>query len=138
MSSGKTDIGFVPIKKSAEKTSHAIKKFITTPAEIIINFFQSFALTKLSASLFSLAFVPSSPLSETNPPRGIQLSVYSVPDLSFRRVQIFGGIPSQNSFTCTPDFFAAVKCPSSCKTTRRTNVNIPSIIQSISPNSKNK
>ncbi len=79
----------------------------------MINFFQSLAFTKLSGSLFSLASAPSSPLRETNPPSGIQLSVYSVPDLSFRKVQIFGGIQSQNSFTCTPDFLAAVKCPSS-------------------------
>lgn len=77
------------------------------------DFFQSLAFTKLSASLFSFASAPSSPLRETNPPRGIQLRVYSVPDLSFRKVQILGGIQSQNSFTCTPDFFAAVKCPNS-------------------------
>ena len=124
-------MGFVPMKKSEEKTTRAIKKFIITPAEIMINFFRSFAFTKLLASVFSAEFVPSSPLSATNPPSGIRFNVYFVPDLSVRSVAILGGIPNQNSFTWTQDFLAAMKCPSSCKITSKTKVSIQSIIQSI-------
>jgi hypothetical protein len=70
-------------------------------------------------------------LRETNPPKGSQLRVYSVPDLSFQRVQIFGGIQSQNSFTWTPDFLAAVKCPNSWRITSTIKTKIQRIIQSI-------
>lgn len=97
----------------------------------MINFFRSFAFTKLLASVFSVEFVPSSPLSATNPPSGIRFNVYFVPDLSVRSVAILGGIPNQNSFTWTQDFLAAMKCPSSCKITSKTKVSIQSIIQSI-------
>ena len=97
----------------------------------MINFFRSFAFTKLLASVFSAEFVPSSPLSATNPPSGIRFNVYFVPDLSVRSVAILGGIPNQNSFTWTQDFLAAMKCPSSCKITSKTKVSIQSIIQSI-------
>ena len=124
-------MGFVPMKKSEEKTTRAIKKFIITPAEIMMSFFRSFAFTKLLASVFSAEFVPSSPLSATNPPSGIRFNVYFVPDLSVRSVAILGGIPNQNSFTWTQDFLAAMKCPSSCKITSKTKVSIQSIIQSI-------
>ncbi len=95
-----------------------------------MSFFQSFAAIKVSLSSQSSSLL-SSPLSETNPPRGIQLSVYSVPDLSFHKVQIFGGIQIPNSFTFTPDFFAAQKCPSSWIITKNINIPIPSIIPSI-------
>ena len=124
-------MGFAPMKKSEEKTTRAIKKFIITPAEIMMSFFRSFAFTKLLTSVFSVEFVPSSPLSATNPPSGIRFNVYFVPDLSVRSVAILGGIPNQNSFTWTQDFLAAMKCPSSCKITSKTKVSIQSIIQSI-------
>ena len=52
-------------------------------------------------------------MSATNHPSGIRLRVYSVPDLSFHKVQTFGGIQIQNSFTFTQDFFAAEKCQNS-------------------------
>lgn len=79
----------------------------------MMSFFRSLAFTKLSGSLFSLPSAPSSPLRETKPQSGSQFSVYFVPDLSVRNVVNLGGIPSQNSFTCTPDFLAAMKCPNS-------------------------
>lgn len=123
-------IGLTPIVKITVKITNAVIKFITTPATIIMSFFQSFAAIKVSLSSQSSSLL-SSPLSETNPPRGIQLRVYSVPDLSFHKVQIFGGIQIPNSFTFTPDFFAAQKCPSSWIITKNINIPIPSIIPSI-------
>jgi hypothetical protein len=81
------------------KITQAVKKFIATHAKTIINFFHIFALTKLSLSLFSFSFVQSSHFNETKPHNGIQLSVFSVHDLSFHKVVILGGNHNQNSFT---------------------------------------
>lgn len=81
--------------------------------------------------MLSISDSQSSPLSETNPPSGIRLRVYSVPDLSFQSVQAFGGIPSQNSFTFTPEALAAQKCPSSCKITKIIKLSIHKIIPNI-------
>jgi hypothetical protein len=68
--------------------------------------------TKLSFSRKSHQ-VGSSHLRRTNHPKGIQLSVYSVPLLSVNKETAFGGIPIPNSFTFTHAFFAAQKWPSS-------------------------
>jgi hypothetical protein len=101
------------------------KKFITTPAIIIVILFPILAFVRLSFALNSSGFLVSSPLSLTNPPSGIRLSVYSVHDLSVRNFIALGGIPIPNSKTFTQLFFAAIKCPNSCIKTNVINIKIP-------------
>ena len=81
--------------------------------------------------ILKLGWVGSSPSRVQNHHSGIQFKVYAVHDLSFHIVQTFGGIPIQNSFTLTPVFFAARKCPSSWSTTRDINIMIPMMIMTI-------
>ncbi len=101
------------------------------PPRMMRSFLRSFAVMKLSFALKVSGCEGSSPSSEQNPPRGIRFKVYSVPDLSFRSLQIFGGIPIQNSFTFTPVFLAARKCPSSWMITSDINIMIPIMIMRI-------
>jgi hypothetical protein len=75
----------------------------------MIIFFQSLALIKLSLALKVPGSSGSSPLSLTNPHNGMRLSVYLVPDLSFRSVNTLGGIQMPNSSTFTPLFLAVIK-----------------------------
>ena len=89
------------------------------------------ALIKLSLALNVAVSDGSSPLSLTNQPRGIAFNVYSVPDLSVRKVATLGGIPIPNSNTCTPVFFAAIKCHNSWIITKKRNNTIHNIIQTI-------
>lgn len=89
-----------------------------------------FAVIKLSGARNDVSF-GFSPLSLTNQPSGIRLSVYCVPDLSCRSFLSLGGIPTPNSRTLTPLSLAAVKCPSSWMTTRNINIAIPMMIQSM-------
>ena len=120
--------GWVPCRKSRVKIIRAVSRFTTIPPRMIRSFFRNLVEMKLSLAWKVSDLEGSSPSSEQNHPRGIRLKVYSVPDLSFRKVQILGGIPIQNSFTFTPVFFAARKCPSSWSTTRVMNIMIPMII----------
>ena len=80
-----------------------------TPPNKIIILRGKFAMIKLSVARKSSGIVGSSPLSLTNHPKGIVLTVYSVPVLSVQYFQIFGGIPIPNSKTLTPEHFAIVK-----------------------------
>ena len=50
ISSGTILIGFTPILKIVVKITNAVSKFITTPATMIMSFFQSFAAIKVSES----------------------------------------------------------------------------------------
>ena len=83
---------------------------------------------KLSFEWKVLGFDGSSPSREQNPPKGIRLRVYSVPDLSVPNLQALGGSQIQNSFTFTPVFLAARKCPSSWRTTSVINIRIQIMI----------
>ncbi len=99
-----------------------------TPPRIIISFLQKGTAIKLSFAEKVSGLVGSSHSNAQYPPSGIALSVYFVPDLSVRKVQIVGGNPIQNSLTFTHVFFAARKCPNSCKRIRIINNTIPIII----------
>jgi hypothetical protein len=123
------EIGFIPRVNIAVNTIHANAKFTVTHHRRMMIFFQTVALIKLSGALKSSVSLGSSPLSLTNHPNGIRLTVYSVPDLSVQSLNAFGGIPIPNSSTFTPDFLAAIKCPSSWIITK----NINNAIQSIMP-----
>ena len=119
------EIGCVPMVKIAVKSTRARMRFIPTQ-EIRINiFFHIFALMKLSFAWKSSWILGSSPLSLTNHHKGIKFNVYSVPDLSVRSLQTFGGIPIPNSNTFTPLLFALIKCPNSWMRTRLINIIIP-------------
>ena len=114
--------------KIVVKISHAAIAFMLMPASRMIIFFQSFALMKLSLALNVSGFSGSSPLSLTKPHNGMRLSVYFVPDLSFRSVITLGGIPMPNSSTFTPLFLAAIKWPISWMITNSINMMIPNTI----------
>ena len=114
--------------KIVVKISRAAIAFIVIPASKIIIFSRILALIKLSFALNVAGSLGSSPLSLTNPHKGIRLSVYFVPDLSFQRVMTLGGIPIPNSSTFTPLLLAVMKWPSSCMMTNNINIIIPSTI----------
>ena len=118
-------MGCVPMVNMAVKSTRARIRFIPTQATSINIFFHIVALMKLSFALKSCSSLGSSPLSLTNHPKGKRLRVYTVPDLSVRSLQTFGGIPIQNSNTFTPLLFALIKCPNSCIITRDMNIKIP-------------
>jgi len=124
-------MGLIPRVNIAVNTAHANRKLTVTPHSKMMIFFQTVALMKLSGALKSSVSLGSSPLSLTNHPRGIRLTVYSVPDLSVRRVNALGGIPIPNSRTFTPDFLAAIKCPSSWIITKNINSAIQRMIHNI-------
>ena len=128
--SGMIMSGFAPVANRYTKTRYANNALTVTPAMRMIIFLTMFAVMKLSGARNdgSCGF---SPLSLTNPPSGIQLSVYCVPDLSCRSFLSLGGIPIPNSRTLTPLSLAAVKCPSSWMMTRNINMAIPMMIQII-------
>lgn len=64
---------------------------------------------KLSGARNSFSSEGSSPLSLTKPPNGIQFKVYSVHFLSTFMVVTFGGMPTPNSCTFTPNFLEVLK-----------------------------
>jgi hypothetical protein len=100
-------------------------RFIPTPAISTSVFLPIFAFIKLSFALKSASSFGSSPLSLTNHPKGMRLSVYCVPDASVRSLHTLGGIPIPNSNTFTPLFFAVIKCQNSCTNTNHMNIIIP-------------
>jgi len=113
------------------KTNQANKKLTVTPANNITVLARKEAIIKLSFALKVPISEGSSHFNLTNPPSGIAFKVYSVPLLSVHSVRTFGGIPIPNSNTCTPVFFAAIKCHNSCIKTKNKNNNIPNIIHNI-------
>ena len=93
---------------------------------------------------FSASFISSSPTIAHEPPIGSSFHEYFVhscqsgllskyfcehknlkinPFFPFATVIILGPIPTENSGTPTPFFFARRKCPSSCITTITVNIN---------------
>jgi hypothetical protein len=136
--SGTIISGEIHLQNNTVNTNHANKKFTATPANNIAVFAQKEAIIKLSFALKVHESEGSSHLSLTKPPNGIAFRVYSVPLLSVHRVKIFGGIPIPNSNTCTPVFFATIKCPNSCINTKNKNNTIPKTIHNIRQSIINK
>jgi hypothetical protein len=93
MFSGMTMSGLVPLANRYTNARYANTALTVTPAMRMIIFLTILAVMKLSGARNdgSLGF---SPLSLTNQPSGIRLSVYSVPDLSCRSFLSLGGIPT--------------------------------------------
>lgn len=121
----------IPIVNTTTSSIQAKSRLTATPAAVIMSFFRQAANIKLPVAKASFSLLGSSPPKATNHPRGIALILYLVPDLSVQKIKSLGGIPSQNSLTWTPDFFAAIKCPSSWIMTKTINIKIQSKIQNI-------
>ena len=85
-----------------------VRKFIAAPATKISSFFQKPCLSSARGSSLS----SSSPSIAQKPPMGRRRSEYSVSP--FVVWKMAGPMPMENSFTRTPQAFAARKCPSSC------------------------
>ena len=69
------------------------------------------AQTDLELNAFSLLSSKSSPTIIHEPPNGISFQEYLVSP--FTKLAILGPIPSENSVTPIPFFFARRKCPNS-------------------------
>lgn len=107
--SGKILIGTIPCVKLTEKAIRANTVFTKTPHNKINTLAHREAEMKLSGALNSSLSSGFSPLSLTNPHRGIALIVYSVPCLSLPSDQTLGGIPIPNSITLTRKYLAIEK-----------------------------
>lgn len=104
--------GETPTKNNPVRMIQANRKFIATPASITALFAKYDLETKESLSV-ERSSPSDSPFNLTNPPIGSQLSVYSVPDRSWKNLFARGGIPIQNSSTFIFASLATKKCPSS-------------------------
>jgi len=105
--------GVTPCQKLRENAIHAKIIFAIIHQNKMISFPWSGAEMKLSGARNSFSSEGSSPFNLTNHPKGIQLMVYSVHFLSTVKVVTFGGIPTPNSCTFTPNFLEVQKCPNS-------------------------
>jgi len=109
----------------AEKINASIK-LKTGPAAMTLILAHTDLELKLPSDMFSGS---SSPIIHA-PPIGRSLKLYFVPPITLDAIH--GPIPTENSSTSIPFFFAIRKCPSSCEiTTIPNNTNaskIPTII----------
>jgi hypothetical protein len=87
-------------------------------AKITENLAQTPFLLKAPAS----SMVSSSPSIMQDPPNGNNFNEYLVPFLT--KLASLGPIPTENSVTVMPFFFASRKCPSSCMIMITPKINI--------------
>ena len=84
-----------------------VKKFMNAPAAKISSFAQKPWFSSAAGSVEA----SSSPSMAQKPPKGRQRREYSVSPFFF--LKMAGPMPMENSFTRTPQAFAARKCPNS-------------------------
>ena len=106
--------------------SIANTKFIKGPANTTAILAQTLFSEKL---LSAISPVVSSPIIRQKPPIGNALKEYNVSPICFDA--IVGPIPTANSSTNMPPFFATIKCPNSCIITITLNTIIDIIIDII-------
>lgn len=115
--------GSVPVVNNTVKITHAVSTFITIPAMRII-----ILRTGVAARYDHLVENDDgsdglSPNRRTNHHSGMRLNVYCV-SFFFRNFVTRGGMPTPNSVTLTPTFFAAFICHRSWMTTSARNAMI--------------